>query len=289
MSKYVIVTDSTTDLPASLASELNLMVIPLRFQINGKEYTNYLDNRELDPKVFYDALRGGALATTSQINPEDYLQFLTPVLKEGKDVLILAFSSGLSGTFNSARIAVDELKAEFPDRKILLVDTKSGSLGEGLLVTLAAREAKAGKDIDEVANYAQSLVPHMAHWFTVDDTDHLVRGGRLSKVAGFVAKVASIKPVLHCGNDGKLAARHKAIGRKRAVKALVEEMVKAARPGKQTVFIGHGDDLESAELLAAEIREKFEVEELVINMIGPVIGAHAGQGTLALFFVGNNR
>lgn len=289
MSKYVIVTDSTTDLPAAHAEALELKVIPLHFNLNGKAYTNYLDNRELDPKVFYDALRGGALPTTSQINPEDYLSFVTPLLKEGKDVLILAFSSGLSGTYNSARIAVEELKQEFPDRKILLVDTKSGSLGEGLLVTLAARQRLAGKPIEEVAHYAQSLVPNLAHWFTVDDIGHLVRGGRLSKVAGFVAKLASIKPVLHCNNEGKLQARHKAIGRKRAIKALVEEMIKTARPGKQTVFIGHGDDLEGAEALAKEVKEHFEIEELVINMIGPVIGAHSGQGTLALFFIADNR
>ncbi|VEU83297.1 DegV family protein [Acholeplasma hippikon] len=289
MSKYVIVTDSTTDLPASFAEELGLMVLPLRFNLNGKEYTNYLDNRELDPKVFYDAVRGGAQPTTSQINPEDYISVLTPVLKEGKDILILAFSSGLSGTFNSARIAVDELASEFKERKILLVDTKSASLGEGLLVTLAAREAKAGKSIEEVKAYAESLVPRLAHWFTVDDIGHLVRGGRLSKVAGFVAKLASIKPVLHCNTEGKLAARHKAIGRKRAIKALVEEMVKTAKPGKQIVYIGHSDDLEGAEALAAEVKLHFEIEELVINMIGPVIGSHAGQGTLALFFVAENR
>lgn len=289
MSKFVILTDSTTDLPASLAEKLEILVLPLRFNLNGKAYTNYLDARELDPKAFYDAVRDGAQPTTSQVNPEDYLTALTPILEDGKDALILAFSSALSGTFNSARIAAEELKEQFSERKILLIDTKSASLGEGLLVYLTAKYAASGQSIDKTAKYAEELIPQIAHWFTVDDVGHLVRGGRLSKVAGFVAKLANIKPVLHANDEGKLVPRHKAIGRKRAIKALFEEMVKTAKPGKQTVFIGHGDDQKSADILAGMIKEKYEIEELVIHMIGPVIGAHTGQGVLALFFVGEKR
>lgn len=290
MSKFIILTDSTTDLPQKLADKYQLHVLPLKFNLNGKEYVNFLDGRELDPKLFYDAVRQGAQPTTSQINPDEYISYLTPLLKEGKDILIMSFSSQLSGTYNSARIATDELKEKFPKRKILLLDTKSASLGEGMLVYLTAKAQKE-KDlsIEDTLAYAKDLLPHIAHWFTVDDVGHLVRGGRVSKVAGFVAKIANIKPVLHTSDEGKLVPRHKAIGRKRAIKALFDEMVKTAKPGKQTVFIGHGDDLESADLLAGMIKEKYDVEELVINMIGPVIGAHTGQGVLALFFVADHR
>lgn len=290
MSKFIILTDSTTDLPHKLAEKYNLAVLSLRFNLKGKEYVNYLDGRDLDPKLFYDAVRQGEQPTTSQINPETYIDYLTPILKDGKDVLIMAFSSALSGTYNSARIASEELMMKFPKRKILLIDTKSASLGEGLLVYLTAKEAETKKlSIDETKQFALDMIPHIAHWFTVDDVDHLVRGGRVSKVAGFVAKVANIKPVMHTNDEGRLIPRHKAIGRKRAIKGLFDEMLKTAKPGKQTVFIGHGDDLESADLLAKMIKEKFEIEELVIHMIGPVIGAHTGQGVLALFFVADHR
>jgi len=290
MANYIVLTDSTTDLPDSLAKSLDLHVLPLKFNLNGKEYVNHLDNRELDPKVFFDQVKAGAHPTTSQINPEEYVAYLTPILKDGKDVLILAFSSALSGTFNSARIASEMLMETFPDRKVLLVDTKAASLGEGLVVYLTAKAIKKDKlSIEAAFEYAKTIAPQVAHWFTVDDISHLVRGGRVSKVAGFIATVANIKPILHVSDEGKLISRHKAIGRKRAVKALFEEMEKSAQDIKQTVFITHANALEDAEKLAEMIKEKFEVEELVINTLGPVIGAHAGYGTLALFFLASNR
>jgi DegV family protein with EDD domain len=290
MSNYIVLTDSTTDLPDSLAKSLDLHVIPLKYNINGKEYVNHLDNRELDPTDFFDQVKAGAHPTTSQINPEEYVAYLTPILKDGKDVLILAFSSALSGTFNSARIASEMLMETFPDRKILLLDTKAASLGEGLVVYLTAKAIKKDKlSIEAAFEYAKKIAPQVAHWFTVDDISHLVRGGRVSKVAGFIATVANIKPILHVSDEGKLISRHKAIGRKRAIKALFEEMEKTAQNIKQTVFISHANALEEAEKLAEMIKEKFEVEELVINTLGPVIGAHAGYGTLALFFLANNR
>lgn len=290
MSKFIIVTDSTTDLPDHIAKTHDLLVMPLKYNLDGKEYTNYLDHRELDAKDFFDQVKNGAKPTTSQINPEEYIEKLTPILQSGKDVLILAFSSALSGTFNSARIATETLTDEFPDRKILLLDTKAASLGEGLIVYKTAKEAKEKNlSVEEAFEYASHLAPSVAHWFTVDDVSHLVRGGRVSKVAGFVATLANIKPVLHVSNEGKLIPRHKIMGRKRAIKTLFEQMEKSAKPGKQTVFISHGDALDAAESLAAMIKEKFEVEEIVINMLGPVIGAHAGYGVLALFFIADNR
>lgn len=290
MNPFVIVTDSTCDLPDRIAQEYNLVVMPLKFHLGETAYVNYLDNRELDPKEFYDLLRGGAKPTTSQINPDEYVETLTPILKEGKDVLILSFSSALSGTFNSARIAKEMLLETFPERKIMLIDTKAASLGEGLLVYQTAKEVKSKNlSLEQAYEFALNLAPQIAHWFTVDDIEHLVRGGRITKTAGIVAKLVNIKPIMHVSDEGKLVARQKAIGRKRAIKALVDEMEKSAKPGKQVVFIGHGDDLESAEMLRDLIRAKFDVEELVIHMIGPVIGSHAGQGVLALFFIGQNR
>lgn len=289
MAEFVIVTDSTTDLPQDIVDKYKLEVLPLKYNLNGKEYLNLLDHSELPAKSFYDEVLKGAQPTTSQINPEDYISRLTPILKAGKDILILAFSSALSGTYNSARIAAEQLKETFKDRKILLIDTKSASLGEGLLVYHAAKEKEKGKTIDEVYQFVLETMPHLGHWFTVDDLKHLRRGGRISATAAFVGGLVNIKPVMHCSIEGKLIPRFKAIGRKKAIRGVFEQMVKTALPGKQTVFIGHGDDLEAAEMLAAMIKEKFEVETLVINYIGPVIGSHTGQGVLALFFLANQR
>lgn len=289
MPDFIIMTDSTSDLPSDLAEELGVLVQSLKFRFGDKEYTNYLDGRELDPKLFYEKIKNGEQSTTSQVNPDEYVTRLTPLLKEGKDILILSFSSQLSGTFNSSRIASEQLLEEFPERKIIVIDTKSASLGEGLLVYLVVKEAEKNNDIDKTAAFAKELIPQIAHWFTVDDVGHLVRGGRVSKVAGMVAKMANVKPIMHTNDEGKLIPRYKAIGRKRAIKALFDEMVKSAKPIKQTVFIGHGDDLESANHLAKLIREHFELEKLVINMIGPVIGSHTGQGVLALFFIAEHR
>lgn len=289
MSKFYIVTDSTCDLPSDLANQENVIVLPLKVTLNDQEYSNYLDHRELDPKFFYSELKNGKVATTAQINPDEYLSTLTPLLDEKNDILILAFSSELSGTYNSARIAVSELKEKYKNQEIQLIDTKSASLGEGFLVHLAIKERDKGKSISEVSNYIKEMIPKIAHWFTVDDIGQLIRGGRVSKTAGFIAKIANIKPILHTSNEGKLIPKAKVIGRKRAISALFNEMKKTALPGKQTVFIGHGDDLLSAEKLADLVKQEFDVENLYINMIGPVVGAHTGQGVLALFFIAKNR
>lgn len=289
MNKFIILTDSTTDLPAYLADKHGLKVMPLKFMLNGKTYENHLDNRDMDPVVFYNALLGGALPTTSQVNPDEYLEVMKPILDSGKDILLLTFSSALSNTYNSARIATEELKEIYKDRKIILIDTKSASMGEGLLVHLAAKEMEKGKSIDEVAQFVLDTRFKVAHWFTVDDISHLRRGGRISAVSSFVAKLASIKPILYVNNDGRLETRQKAIGRKRSIATLANEVITRALPIPQTIFIGHGNDIEAANELASLIKEKLEVEELVINMIGPVIGAHAGQGVLAVFFLANER
>ncbi len=289
MTNFKIITDSTTDLPNDLANELGLEVLPLKFYLEEKEYKNYLDNRELDPKVFYDKVVNGAMPTTSQVNAEEFLEKAIPYLEKEVDLLFLIFSSGLSGTYNSARIAVDELKEKYPNRKIMLIDTRSASLGEGYLVYLAALEQQKGKSIEEVYDFVVNTKPHLCHWFTVDDIKHLKRGGRISAVSSFVATTLNIKPVMNMDDDGKLIPRTKVIGRKKAIKALVDKMAERAYPGPQTIFIGHGNDLDAANYLVELIKERFEVEKVVINTIGPVIGAHTGQGVLALFFLGKTR
>lgn len=289
MPKFKIITDSTTDLPNDIAVKLGLEVVPLKFYLEGKEYKNYLDNRELDPLEFYDKVLNGAMPSTSQVNADEFLEVAEPYLEDKTDLLFLMFSSALSGTYNSARIATDELKEKYPDRKILLIDTKAASLGEGLLLYLAALEQEKGKSIEEVYQFVLDTIPKVCHWFTVDDIKHLKRGGRISAVSSLIAGALNIKPILYVDDEGRLIPRAKVLGRKKAIKTLVEKMVEKAYPGPQTVFIGHGNDPQAAEQLAELIKEKFEVEKLVINTLGPVIGAHTGQGVLALFFLGESR
>lgn len=289
MKKYILVTDSVTDLPDSLAKELDLVVLPLKYHIDNKDYINYLDYRMQDINEFYNEIKGGKQATTSQLVPEDYISTLTPYLEQGNDVLIISFSSKLSGTFNSARLASIELQDKYPNNKIIVIDSKSASLGEGFLVTLAANEKKKGKTIDELVSFVNETIPRVAHWFTVDDIGHLRRGGRISGVASVVAKALNIKPILHCSIDGELVSRTKAISRNRAIKALFDKMVETHDGNQEMVYIGHGADLEAANELKNLVLSKFPEAKVTINTIGPVVGAHTGQGVLALFFIAKNR
>ena len=290
MSEYVILTDSSCDLPPEAARDLALDVMPLTVELEGKRYRNYLDGRELDPAAFYAKLRSGIPATTSAVNVGEWTDFMEPYLKEGKDVLLLAFSSGLSTTYNSAAIAASDLQESYPDRKIYVVDTLCASMGQGLLVYLAMQEKKAGKSIDEVRDWVESHKLNLCHWFTVDDLNHLKRGGRISAATALVGTMLSIKPVLHVDDEGHLISMSKARGRQASLKALVEKMAETAiDPGHQVVFISHGDCLQDAETVANMVKERFGVKEVVISYVGPVIGAHSGPGTLALFFLGTKR
>jgi len=290
MSDYVIVTDSSADLPDSLVRELGVEVLPLSFTVQGKTYHNYPDDREMDPKVFYKMLRDGEMATTSAVNVAEYTAMLEPLLQAGKDVLVLAFSSGLSATYNSSRLAVDELKEKYPDRKLYTVDTLCASLGQGLLVYLAAKLRSEGRSIEEVRDWAEENKLHMCHQFTVDDLHFLKRGGRISATTAVVGSMLQIKPVLHVDNEGHLINIAKARGRQASLKALVDKMEKTAiDPANQVVFISHGDCLEDAHTVEKMVKERFGVKEVYINYVGPVIGAHSGPGTLALFYVGSER
>ena len=288
MSDYVIVTDSSADLPASLVQELGVEVLPLSFMIQGKTYHNYPDDREMDPNVFYKMLRDGEMATTSAVNVAEYTNMLEPLLQAGKDVLVLAFSSGLSTTYQSSVIAVNELSEQYPDRKIYTVDTLCASLGQGLLVWHAVQEQKKGKSIEEVRDWVEENKLHLCHWFTVDDLHFLKRGGRISAATAVVGTMLSIKPVLHVDDEGHLISMGKARGRGASLTALVDHMEQTVTD-VDTVFISHGDCLADAEKVAADVRNRFGTKDVVINNVGPVIGAHSGPGTLALFFLGTKR
>ena len=290
MGEYVILTDSSADLTAELAAELGVEVIPLSFTMEDKTYFNYPDNRDIDPADFYARLRGGAMATTAAVNVADYTEAMEPILKEGKDVLVLAFSSGLSATCHSAQIAAGELMEQYPDRKVYVVDTLCASLGQGLLVWYAANLKKQGKTMEEVRDWTEEHKLNLCHWFTVDDLHFLKRGGRISSATAVLGTMLSIKPVMHVDNDGHLIKVGTARGRNASLKALVDHMEQTVLDLKgQSIFISHGDCLADAQKVADDIRARFGVEDIVINYVGPVIGAHSGPGTVALFFMGSER
>ena len=287
---YVILTDSTTDLPSSYVVENNIDAMPLKFTINEKEYVNYLDERELPSKEFYNFMRNGIDAKTTQLSMIDIEDCYRKHLDKEEDILVVGFSSGLSGTFNALTLVAEQLREEYPARKIFLIDSLAASLGEGLLVFYANKFKQDGLSIEENYQKLENMKLHVCHWFTVDDIDTLKRGGRVSSTTAFIASTLKIKPVLHVDNEGHLIPVSKKIGRKLALKALVKELVDTIdRSYKQTIMIGHGDCLEDAKFVEELVRQEVEIEDCIINCIGPVIGSHSGPGTLALFFVGSKR
>ena len=290
MRDFVIMTDSCCDLTAQLAEEQGVTVLPLSLLIGEDSYRNYLDGREIGFKEFYDKVRGGAMPSTSAVSVGDFEDAMRSVLETGKDLLYIAFSSALSTTYQSAAIAAESLKEEFPDAKIYTVDSKAASLGQGMYVYLCAQQKKTGKSVDEVYAYAEDIKLKVCHWFTVDDLNHLKRGGRVSATTALVGTMLSIKPILHVDDEGRLISVSKTRGRKASLLALVDEMEKTAiDPKEQTIFISHGDCEDDAKIVAEEIRKRFGTETVVINYVGPVIGAHTGAGVIALFFVGTKR
>ena len=290
MNNYRIITDSCCDLPQEMADELELLVAPLSVSYKGRERRNYLDGRELDTKEFYQGLRDGEMTSTSAANPTLWQSFMEPVLQEGQDVLVLAFSSGLSTTYNAACIAAAELKETYPDRKIYVVDTLCAALGQGLFCRYVANLKKNGATIDEARDWAESNKLKLVHWFTVEDLHFLKRGGRVSAATAVVGSMLQIKPVLHVDNEGHLIARSKVRGRKASIHALADKIGELCEdPSQQTMAICHGDCIEDAEYLAGIMKEKYHVPEVIIHPTGPVIVSHSGPGTLAVFFIGRER
>ena len=289
MRDFVIMTDSCCDLTAQMADELELVVLPLHLLIGEDTFANYLDGREIGFREFYDRVRGGAMPTTSAVSVGVFEDAMRSILAEGKDILCLSFSSALSTTYQSAVIASEDLKQEFPDAAIRVLDTRSASVGQGLMVYLCKQQQKAGKTIDEVYQYAQDLIPHMSHWVTVDDLHHLKRGGRISATTALVGTMLAIKPIIYVNEEGKLINVGKARGRKAALLQLVNELEKRLLDPALPVFISHGDCEEDARFVAEEVRKRTGAETKLISYVGPVIGSHTGAGVVALFFVGEKR
>ena len=287
MNKYVIVTDSSSDLTSDIINDPEVVYLQLDVLMDGEASKA---NCDVDIKDFYAKLRSKKNATTSAVNIDKFIETFDKYLSEGYDVLYLGFSSGLSGTFNAGFVAAKELAEKYPERKVFAVDTLAASLGEGLLVYHAVNMKNGGADIESVRDYVEENKLKLCHWFTVDDLFFLKRGGRINAATAIVGSMLSIKPVLHVDNKGRLISVSKARGRRAALDALFDKMKETAiEPEKQVVFISHGDSEEDAKYLADRIKTELGSPEVVISYVGPVIGAHSGPGTIALFYLGCER
>lgn len=290
MREYVIITDSSCDLSAPFAQELGLISLPLQLLLDEKSYYNYLDEREIRHKEFYDALREGKTATTSAVNVETFKDAFKEALDAGKDVLYLGFSSGLSATYQAGALAAEELRADYPEHKIYTVDTLAASLGQGMLLYLASQKKKEGADIDTLKAYVEEIRLQVAHWVMADDLHHLKRGGRVSAAAAFFGSALSIKPIIHMDEEGRLVVTDKVRGKRNALKKLYDTMKESALDIENTpIFISHADVPEDVNTLVELIRADYPGREIYSHYIGPVIGAHTGPGTVALFFLAKQR
>lgn len=288
MNKYVIYTDSACDIKPALLAEWGVPYksLTFRFEDSEKEYSN----DDMDTATFYAKMREGGIAKTAAVNVDSFALSFEDILKEGNDLLYLGFSSGLSTTYNSGRLAAEQLRDKYPERKIITIDTLAASAGQGMAVYLAVKKQQEGATIEENAEYIKSIVPNLAHWFTVDDLVYLKRGGRVSPTAAFFGNMLGIKPVLHVDSEGHLTAVVKVRGRKTSVTTMADKYAETAiAPTKGPVFISQGDCMNDAKALAAMLHERHGVDVEIITDVGPVIGAHAGPGVLALFFLAKER
>lgn len=286
---FQIITDSTTDLPESYFKEHDIKVVNLKCIIDGVQYGV---DKFLSSDEFYSLIRGGKMPTTSQVNPDEAYKAIEEALKTGNEILVIAFSSGLSGTYNSFRLAAEEIKSDYPDADVLVVDTLAASLGEGLLVHYAVGMRDAGKSMRETRDWLEAHKNNLVHAFTVDDLNHLYRGGRVSKTVAIIGTIAGIKPVLHVDYEGHLIPLRNVRGRKKSLLGLVDDMeakMGSFKDKNEVVFISHGDCLDDAKFVADEIEKRFGKKEFLFNPLGPVIGSHAGPGTVALFFLGDEK
>ena len=287
MRDFVITVNSTVDLPREWLEERNVPVVPLKYTIDGETYT---DMYGLSAKEFFDKLREGHMSVTSQVNPGEAADMLEPFLKEGKDVLHLGFSSGLSGTLNSMKIAGEELSEKYPEAKVIVIDTLCACLGEGLLLYYALKQKEQGKTIDEVTQWVEENKLHICHDVTVDDLNHLHRGGRISKTTAVLGTLVQIKPIIHMDNNGKLQVIGKERGRKKSLNKIVDMAAEQAKGwDNDIIMITHGDCIGDAEYVAKLVREKMGIDNILINNIGTVIGSHTGPGVVAVFCMGNKR
>ena len=290
MPEYVIFTDATVDLTDAFVQREKIEILPMEYAMDGVTHTYCRDWTDAQYTEFYNQLRAGKVATTSQITPFVYASAFEPVLQTGRDVLYICFSSGLSGTIESARLVAADLMEKYPGRKVNIVDSLGATFGEGLAVITAAQKRAEGADIDACAQWVEDNLQHNCHWFTVDDLMFLKRGGRISATTAIVGSALQIKPVMHMDSEGHLIPVEKVRGRKLSLKGIANRMKETAiRPEEQEVYIGHGDSREDAEALASRIREIMPVKDIYIAPLSPIIGSHSGPGTIALFFLGTQR
>jgi DegV family protein with EDD domain len=289
MNEFLIITDSSCDLPASVAEEMGVIVLPLEVNMEG----DIKLNNEIDIKAFYDYLRSKHDAKTSAVNMERFIEAFEPIAASGKDILYIGFSSGLSATYMAGKNAAEELSEKYPERKLIAVDSLCASLGQGLIVKLAVDKKKEGATIEEVAALVEDTKLNLSHWFTVDDLFFLHRGGRVSKMTAIAGTALQFKPIMHVDNEGHLVKNtkpDKVRGRQASIAELFNQMKRTAiDPEKQTVYISHGDCYDDAKKLADMITAEWGITDILISEVGPVIGAHSGPGTLALFFLGTER
>lgn len=287
MNDYIVTVNSTVDVPKEWLKERNVPFVPLKYTIDGETYQ---DMRGLSSKEFFDKLREGKMSVTSQVNPEEAKEALEPFLKEGKDVLHLAFSSGLSGTCGSMKIAAEELKEKYPDREIIVVDTLCACMGEALLLYYVLKRKSEGMTVKEAAEWAEEHKLNICHNVTIDDLHHLQRGGRVSKTAAVLGSMVQIKPMIHMDNEGKLQVIGKERGRKKSLQKIVERSAEQYKGWENDlIMITHGDCAEDAEYVAKLVRKKMGIGNILINNIGTVIGSHTGPGVVAVFCMGSER
>ncbi len=291
MRDYVIITDSSCDLPAELANEWELTVVPLSVQMDGKTYYNYLDGREISFKAFLDALKAGKLATSAGCSIGQFEEQMEPFLQQEKDILYIGFSSELSATYNSGRLAAESMRMKYPQAQIETVDTKCATLAQGLLLYLAVQQKRQGKSLEEVRDFVEANKAKAYHWILIDDLFHLKRGGRLSGTSAALGSVLNVKPVITINREGKAVGINKFRGRKAALRGGVQYAQEhIAQPAEQqVVFICHGDCEEDAQYVMEQIREKMGVTHFIVNLVGPVIGNHTGPKMLGIFFMGGKE
>lgn len=287
---YAIITDSTANLTGAMIEKYQLEVLSLNYYVDGKEIKGYEKGKENDLAQFYQLMREQKEITTSLVNVAEAQELFERIIAEEKDILYIGFSSGLSGTYQAVSVVAEEMREAHPERKIETVDSLAAALGEGMLVHYAAQNRENGMSLEENLDWVQKHIQNLCHWFTVDDLFFLKRGGRISATTAVVGTALSIKPVLHVDEEGHLIARGKVRGRKKALDALVKHMEETAiNPQDQMVYISHGDCLEDANYVADKVKEKLGVREVMVHILDPVIGAHAGPGTVALFYIGTER
>lgn len=287
MPNYIIFTDTACDISPDLMKEWQVECVDLRFRRDGE--TEEHTQAQMPTPEFYREMREGAVFKTSAANSDEFVSRFSPTLEAGTDVLYIAFSAGLSSTVNAAFKAAETLAATFPDRRVEIVSSLAASAGQGLLVRYAVNNRDAGMSLDENAADIREKVPHMCHWFTVDDLKYLKRGGRVSAASALLGTALNIKPVLHVDDKGHLIPVHKVIGRRMSLNTMLARMKELAQEESPVYFISHGDCIDDALLLEEKVTEEFGVRAALITEIGPVIGAHSGPGTLAIFFLGVNK